>query len=198
MHSDDTAFEHTLGQTKPVGLDPQWLDRLTATMDAACAPITAVDEESEAILAAYRPAALSASLMARLEGLAEAIPKELDVPEPARIIPFRRYAAAAAIALVGAAAALLAPMQDGPPVVAERDEPTPVVQAQDAGHFVPAAHARGLSEARDEGVIWKDNTPHRVLRIVYTDKITLRNDAGEIVEVEQPRIEYIVVPQTTD
>lgn len=198
MQRDDTAFEHTLGQSRPVGLDSHLLDRLAVALDAASAATTEIDGKTEVILAAKRPAALSANFMARLEGLVEAVPREIPEPEAARIIPFRRYAAAAAIALAGAAVALLAPMQDGHSDTAGRDGTIPAAPTQDARHFVPAAHARGLSEARDEGVIWKDNTPHRVLRIVYTDTITLRNDSGEIVEVEQPRVEYIVVPQTTD
>jgi hypothetical protein len=103
------------------------------------------------------------------------------------------------VALIGAAAAFLAPIDGGGNVpVADADASSPIVPLSEVREFVPAGYARGLSEARDEGVVWKDNAPHRVLRIVYTDTITLRNEAGEIVEVAQPRVEYIVVPKKID
>jgi hypothetical protein len=193
MQRDDIAFENSLARAVPSRLDDRLLDRLAVALDPDAVP--EIDAYFERFLTAQRPVALSDSLMARLAPLAEDLPNVIPMPAPARVIPFRRYAAAAAVAVVGAVAAFFAPIKGRGPAVAGRDVPvaTPIATG-DSRQFVPAAYQRGLSEACDEGTIWKDNLPHRVLRIVYTDTITLRNDAGETVEVEKPCVEYIVVP----
>jgi hypothetical protein len=195
MNREDVTLEDAMRELVPKRLDASLFGRLHAALDGASAPVDSVDATIEAMLTRHRPAPLPDALKHRL---GDAIAPKV-VAMPMRVIPFRRYAAAAAIALAGAAAALLAPIGDNQ-VVATTDTETPsaVIPLADARAFVPAGYARGLSEARDEGVVWKDNEPHRVLRIVYLDTITLHNEAGEIVEVEQPRVEYIVVPKKID
>ncbi|MCX6866861.1 MAG: hypothetical protein NTV46_11725, partial [Verrucomicrobia bacterium] len=65
--------------------------------------------------------------------------------------------------------------------------------------LIPAGITRGLSEARDEGVIWQANDqPHRVLKIIYMDRVTLKDTTGQTYQVDQPRVEYILVPAKTD
>jgi len=197
MNRDDAMLEDALRELVPSRLDPRLFGRLHASLDAASARVESADAALEAVLAAHRPSRLSDDLMQRLVDASAS--KVVEMPAPSRLVPFRRYAAAAAIALAGAAAALLAPIGGNQPAAtADSESSAPVIPLADAREFVPAGYARGLSEARDEGVVWKDNAPHRVLRVVYTDTITLRNEAGEIVEVEQPRVEYIVVPKKID
>lgn len=197
MNPDDATLENALRDLAPARPEARLLGRLHAALEEASAPVDSVDAATEAMLAAHRPARLPDSFMQHLFDVTA--PKVAATPSPDRIIPFRRYAAAAAIALIGAAAALLAPLGgERSAVTADAEAPAPVIPRSPVREFVPAGYARGLSEARDEGVVWKDNAPHRVLRIVYTDTIRLRNEAGEIVEVEQPRVEYIVVPKKID
>ena len=112
-------------------------------------------------------------------------------------------AAAAAVAMLGAAAALFAPRADTPQVaIATRPTtvPSPVPQAATpASNFVPATFNTGLSQASDEGVVWQDATqPRRVVKVVYWDRVTLVDPDGRKVEVEQPRVEYILVPEKID
>ena len=203
MNRDDANFEDALRQCTPSRLDDRLAGRLLVALQDASNPVEEVDAAFESSIAAHRPAELPDHLIGRLATLAA--PKIVAMPAPKRVIPFRRHAAAAAIALVGAAAALLVPfggenpqVADTAPSAAPASTAAAPASTMDASAFVPASHQRGLSDARDEGVIWKDNAPHRVLRIVYMDTITLRNDAGEIVEVEQPRVEYILVPKKVD
>jgi hypothetical protein len=67
------------------------------------------------------------------------------------------------------------------------------------GELIPASFKRGLSETRDEGVIWQTNEqPHRVLKVVYVDRATLKDAQGRTYQVEQPRVEYLLVPAQTD
>jgi hypothetical protein len=37
-----------------------------------------------------------------------------------------------------------------------------------------------------------------VVRVVYKDHVTLRDASGRTMEVEQPRVEYMLVPDKTD
>jgi hypothetical protein len=64
---------------------------------------------------------------------------------------------------------------------------------------VPAGFNRGLSEASDEGVIFQsEDKAHRVLKMVYHDRVTLKDESGRMYEIEQPRTEYILVPSKID
>jgi lipopolysaccharide export system protein LptA len=55
-----------------------------------------------------------------------------------------------------------------------------------------------VEDASDEGVVLKDGKPHRVMKIVYKEKGSFINAEGRKVEVEQPRVEYILVPEKGD
>jgi hypothetical protein len=73
------------------------------------------------------------------------------------------------------------------------------VTASASGNLTPASFNRGLSEVHDEGVVWKSNNqPHTVVRVVYKDMITLKDANGRTIQVEKPRVEYMLVPAKTD
>lgn len=206
MNRDDATYEDALRQITPSRLEIGMEGRLLMALDDASAPVVAVNRTFESAVADWKPSRLPDGLMDRAAALVG--PAVVAMPVPERVIPFRRYAAAAAIGLVGAAAALLAPIGGESPSVADTapttsessGAPAPVGDSgvMDSSAFIPAGHQRGLSDARNEGIVWRDNAPHRVLRIVYKDTITLQNEAGETVEVEQPRVEYILVPEKVD
>lgn len=123
-----------------------------------------------------------------------AFPKHAPAP-PANTRSW--WSAAAAVAILGASAALLIPAGKSgmPPSANVQTSPRP---AAAPAQLVPAGFNRGLSEASDEGVIWSDKRPHRVLKVVYRDQVTLRDAEGNTYQVERPRVEYIVVPAKTD
>jgi pyruvate/2-oxoglutarate dehydrogenase complex dihydrolipoamide acyltransferase (E2) component len=203
MNEHDAEFEACLHKIVPTRLDGQLLDRLCETIDRT-SQTAAPDPAWESALGNIRPARLNDDMAERLANL---IPQPesnvVAMPQPRRIIRLPGIAAAAAIAMIGALAALLAPIGSHDPSQAQATPARPAAAPQQAAapfdsHFVPAAYARGFSEAHDHGMIWRDHRPHRMLRIVYMDTITLKNAAGEIVEVEQPRVEYILLPQKID
>ncbi len=199
MNRDEAMLEEAMRECSPSTLAPPLFARLHHALETASAPADETDAGFEAWLGMQSPAPLPQGLSCRLAAMVEPAAKVLEMPRRDRVIPFRRYAAAAAVALIGASAAFLAPIGgDAPATIAGGETESRIIPLEEARQFVPASYARGLSEARDEGVVWRDNTPHRVLRIVYTDMITLTNDSGETVEVEQPCVEYIVVPEKMD
>jgi hypothetical protein len=105
------------------------------------------------------------------------------------------YAAAAAVAVAGAFSAF---MLDGG--VASKSKPvaeSPGVRVADG--FVPASVGTGLGDASDEGVVWtRDGKPVRMVRVIYKDRVMYRDAAGKVLEIERPRVEYLMVPEKID
>lgn len=162
----------------------------------------------EGQLAGLRPARLSEGLLDRLEaGLNRAaVVDQVDAPE-AQVIEFpqrqRRawsswWGAAAAVAL-GGAAALWLPQRESPAVAATRAHPAssaPVASA--AGKVVAAGYGRDVREASDEGIVLQGQVPHRRVRVVYMDRVVVTNAQGEKIEVERPRVEWLLIPEKMD
>lgn len=210
MTPDPPTLEAELRELKVIALDDSFLTRLEASAAGTWAEPTGQEIRFEKSLRGFQIAKLDAAFLAELETIVRDVPFALDE----KIVPFvkaaptaparRKYsfgAAAAAIAMIGAATALLMPggkaPQNAPRQVASSHS-APITGAA-ANHFVPASFNRGLSEVRDEGVIWKSNNqPHRIVRVVYKDQVTLKDAQGRTVEVEQPRVEYMLVPAKTD
>jgi len=109
------------------------------------------------------------------------------------------WGAAAAVAAMGAAAALwITP--DPAASVAKAETRKPLMSATPAGgSFMTAGYGRNVREASDEGVVWSQGqVPHRRVRVVYVDKAVMINPQGERIEVERPRVEWLLVPEKMD
>lgn len=209
MNPDLSSLEAQLRDLRPAPLDEALLSRLDAAADGTLAELTAEEIRFETGLRANRPAKLPADFLAELEGIVRGAPfaaeeKIVPFPHACPAVARRkrpRWAAAAAVALIGAASALLMPESKPISPIASQPPPqtsTPIPNT-DNGGLVPAAFNRGVSEVRDEGIVWKSNNqPHNLVRVVYQDKATLKDRSGRIVEVERPRVEYMLVPARTD
>ena len=101
---------------------------------------------------------------------------------------------------IGAITALMVPATKSPVNPARQvAQASPPVTSAANPNFAPASFNRGLSEVHDEGVVWKSNNqPHTVVRVVYKDLITIKDANGRTFQVEQPRVEYMLVPAKTD
>lgn len=209
MTPDHPALEAELRDLKAVGLDESFLTRLEASADGTWTELTYQEIRFEESLRKNSAAPLPAGFMAELERIVAKVPFPADV----NIVPFptvhtapprRRqrpmWGAAAAVAIIGAATALLVPT--GRTTEGHRRPVTaaaPSVASPAPRNFVPAGFNTNLSEVHDEGVIWKSNNqPHSVVRMVYKDQVILKDANGRTVQVEQPRVEYMLVPAKTD
>lgn len=210
MTSDPSSIEAQLRELQAATLDDAYLLRLEAAADGSLTRLTPDDLRFEAMLRETPPAKLSAEFLAQLESIVHEIPFAVDEKivlfpkgnaseSPRRHRPI--WGAAAAVALIGAASALLMPTANRPHSVARQSDPSPTssIATTPAGNFVPASFNRDLGEVSDEGIVWQSNeTPHNVVRVVYKEKITLKDANGRTVEVEQPRVKYMLVPAKTD
>jgi len=208
MSFDPTPIEAELRKVRPADLDVKLLDRLDACADESWAELSPAEAREEQQLRAITPTQLSPALMASLEATLRDIPfsqAETIIAFPVKkptAQPSRRgwWGAAAAVALTGAITALLIPVNPSPHQIAGTSPKNPITPSSPTtGELIPAGFNRGLSEATDEGVIWQSNqTPHRVLKMVYKEQVTLKDANGRIYQMEQPRVEYILVPTKTD
>jgi hypothetical protein len=207
-----TIFEQELRNQAPARLDGALLDRLTSCAEGSLTELSdggADDAEFAALLGAVKPraipAALQSSLFAALEGIPFAVDEKIVLfhgqAKAGRAEPrsFRSFniAAAAAVAIFGAAAAFMLPYGDNT-ATADRGIP-PANSTVASAHFAPAGYGRNLHETRDEGVIWRGkNQPQRVLRLTYMEKVTMENEDGESIQVERPHYEYVIIPEKID
>ncbi|MEX1114939.1 MAG: hypothetical protein WEB53_06800 [Akkermansiaceae bacterium] len=209
MNQDPPTIEEELRKLQAAPLDDALLARLDACADDTWTELTRDELRFENLLRQSIPARLSPGFLAELESVTRSVHfpvngKILLFPKGAPAAKTRTHrpmwATAAAVAIIGAASALLMPTQEVPKAASVGSSQTsPPVSANAARNFVPASFNRGLSAVHDEGVIWKSNTePQRVVRVVYMDHITLKDASGRTFEVEQPRVEYMLVPARTD
>lgn len=223
MESDLTSsgnkeLERTLRGLQPASLEQDFLERLEA---AAEGQLVALDESElrfERALRSHTPSVLDGAFLEQLEKVVADVPfpmnekivlfpKTAPLTRPAASQKINRpmWAAAAAVALIGATTALLvpgrAPSSTGRQV-AERNQSGATRQsplAQDSSSYSPYIMKTEFSDAKDEGVSWHQaNQPHRVLRTNYIDRYTMKTQDGRTVVVEQPRTEYILVPEKMD
>lgn len=208
MSYDPSSIESDLGRLRASSLDESLLARLEACADDSWTTVAHTEAVYEQELKSHTPAPLPPALMQSLLHTVSAtqFPDQKNIVrfpharESASPAPRRQrgwWRAAAAVAIAGGLSALMLPQgQQGQSQTASAHHSG---SPASGSRFVPAGFARGLADASDEGVIWqKDKRPHRVLRVVYKDRVTLKDQNGKTYQVEQPRVEYIIVPAKND
>ena len=209
MSSEHSSLENELRNLRATAIDARLAERLQNCVQGTWTRLDLAEQALESRLRAIAPAGPSPALRSRLEDIlaaASAPPEETIVPLPAPRRNFRWSAAAAVVALCGALAALLVPMNgSGPRETTTAASPAPAATTRTApathadGNLIAAGYSSDLSEASDQGVVWQDKTrPHRVVRVVYMDHITLKDKDGRTYVIEKPRVEYVLVPTRTD
>jgi hypothetical protein len=213
-----TIAEQQLANLQPGKLDDDFVSRLLASTEGSLTELTAEEIQFENSLRKFAPRNISASQGSALLAILDNTPFHVDekivlfhkstsrVEKPSSKLRRFNLAAAAAVALLGSLAAWITPNQESTSVnnTPERriESPvinSPVINSPTPNSFAPAAFNRNLSDSRDEGVIWNQaNRPHRVLRFTYMDRVTLKNDKGETIQVQQPREEYVIIPEKID
>lgn len=220
MREELNHIEVALKKLTPSDLDPTLLERIERSADGSWDNLSPLETSTEHELRAIRPQRLDPVFTRQLLAHVADLPMPSEDPN---IVPFpslaqtekpkqaerqgRWLAAVAAVATMGAILALWIPSgssvnlaQDAAPLELRNESPSNArantgVQAR----LTPAGFSRGLSEASDSGVILNQNQrPHRVLRFVYRERVTLKDKDQRTLLIEQPRVEYLIVPAKTD
>ncbi|MEI7955532.1 MAG: hypothetical protein WCJ66_10230 [Verrucomicrobiota bacterium] len=216
MSDEFQALEATLAGLHPAALDARLLARLNECTSAVSPSLTPAEALFETSLRNIQPAALPPGLLASLEAARSATSESsriVDFPKKPSATDIRRHnhrpmlAAAAAVAILGAAAALFIPDKGSHttassppshlPPQPQAPSTSPIAPANQ--NFAPATFHTGLSQASDVGVLWQaQNQAQRVVKAIYWDRFTLVNPEGQQIEYEKPRVEYILVPEKID
>ncbi len=208
MKQDPPTLDGELRKLQGASLDDAFLARLEGSAAGTWTELTRDEIQFEAYLRQFSPAGVPAEFLTRLVSVTRSVhftvdekivlfPKEHDAGRASKKVPI--WAAAAAVAFIGAASALMIPSQNSSRPIAQNSLTSPAYPSAVPQNFVPATFNRGLSAVHDEGIVWKDNKqPQRLLRFVYMEKMTYKDANGRIVEVEQPKALYRLLPEKTD
>lgn len=222
MSKIPSILERELKSMRPRELDQAFLSRLTACAEESFTSLSEEETDFESQLRAIAPRNAQASLQAKLLDSIGDAPFSVDEKivlfnrsrqAPTQAAPAKRnkiirlnFAAAAAVALLGALTALMLPTANpgaAPLAVASAETgnivPAPPHSSPNTAPAVFNRYNRNLTETSDEGVFWHtENQPYRVYRQSYTDRVTQENAAGETIERKQPHIEHVLIPEKID
>jgi hypothetical protein len=216
MSNDLSSLENDLRKLRAAALDDAMMERLEECAADTWDTLRPLELEMEHRLRAHEPAPLEDAMLERMlahvDGLSfpKSQPKILPFPATVAAEPRtasrggRWLAAAAAVAMMGALAGWFVPHGSNTekPLAAssgQRENASSRPHLTAPSGLVPAGINRGLSEASDEGVVLNQNSqPHRVLKFVYNERVTLKDANGRTYHVDRPRVEYLIVPAKTD
>lgn len=159
------------------------------------------EEELERLCPVAMPDGMIARMEAAMDGWQE-------IDEEEKVLPFPGnedsapgasrsgfWAAAAAVAVLGAIVALFVPTGGGNAVATNEGHDPSYTPAS----FAPFGASSNIVAASDEGfVMTKDAIPHRAVRVEYMDQIEFRNEQGERLQVEAPRVRILLIPVRVD
>ncbi|MGJ8643210.1 MAG: hypothetical protein ACSHX9_07360 [Luteolibacter sp.] len=221
MSEIPSSEEQELSKLSPAALDEGFLARLTASAEGTAVELSPEEMDFEANLRRMKPrnapSALSNSLLDTLSEAPFAVDEKIvlfngksrNETKTGKNNIFRfNIAAAAAVALLGSIAAFMVPQNSGttPLTVSNISSPAsleevavPYVPPSESQNFSTASFDTTLSETKDEGVVWSSAfQPQRIMRFTYTDEVTVENQEGQKVQVKQPRVEYVIIPEKVD
>lgn len=220
MSEIPSSAEKELSKLSPAALGEDFLTRLVASAEGSAATLSREEADFEAILRHNRPrrvpSALSNSLLNTLSQAPFAVDEKIVLfngvnrteAKAGKNNIFRfNIAAAAAVALLGSIAAFMVPQSNEPtPIIVSNSSPgsleevaVPYVAPSENQNFATASFDTSLRETKDEGVIWSSAfQPQRIMRFTYSDEVTVENEDGQMVQVKQPRVEYVIIPEKVD
>lgn len=219
MTNETSITEEKLRSLTPRALEPDFLERLAASADDTLVTLGHEDQHFENSLRTFAPRGLPDDFNLRLQALIGDTPFSVDEKivlfnktgprkqtKPAKTFSIFGFGAAAAVALLGSIAAFMIPGPDSPEQIVSQTSQTspPAIGSPLSPNVTPASRAsfnrnRNLSATHDEGVIWQNPTqPHRVIRLTFTDEVSITNEHGETIQFQQPRFEYLIVPEKID
>ncbi len=206
MTPDSASLEAELRQLQAAALDDDFFSRLDAAADGTLTTLSAEEIRFESFLRQSSAAPFPKDFLAQLETVVSTTPFAVDEKillfpkvgqKPAK--PRKQtsiWAAAAAVALIGSFSALMIP--EGK----QSSDDTHLqssINPVSSGNFIPASFDRNISNVKNEGMIWNGNQqPQSVIRVEYKDKIIYKDSMNRTFQIEQPRVQYMSVPEKTD
>ena len=184
LEDDIEALEKQLGLTSAVTLPEDMLARMANAMDRWHEDLP-VEEK----VVSFETSDLSDEA-------------KLPAKKVSQWAQWRKYSAAAAVALLGAVTALVAPnlSESGvnSPTFANVDAVSVDAVASDIPRdawLVPDSLSHSIVNTKENGVVMsQDNKPQRWIEIEYIDRAKFIDDQGREIEVEYPGTDTVLIP----
>ena len=238
-------LEAELTALVPSAMPEEFVSRMDAMfdhpmIDAAVDMHDAELKNLEEHLELLSPAGMSSDVLTRMTEAMERWHEHIPLEE--KLVPFGQvadpesisqkrskktnhvnmYGAAAAVAMLGVVAALVAPNfskgktspvvstsvenfdQSGNPNLAGISTPSDLktVEVSNAPRdawLVPGSLTHDVTDTSDAGVLMtSDNIPHRSIRIDYIDRIKVLDEDGREIEINRPGVQYMLIPVQTN
>ena len=179
---------------------------IVANMDAE---LKELEAELERLAPEALPEGLITRMAAAMDGWQESEHEEKVVPFPqgeAKTAAGRNgfWRAAAAVAILGAAAALLvpqtSPVDGGSPVALASFAPSGAASTKPVGaSFAPVSAERNVVNAENHGpVVLVGGVPHRCVRVDSFDLIEYVDESGAQILVKKPSVDFMLIPLQPD
>ncbi len=219
-------LEHQLASYEPCEISVKFMARLERSVQSASALHESEEAELwelEEYLEQISPASMSVNILERMTLAMDRWHEH--VPEEEKVVPFNKrenttptirkrtgggmFAAAAAVALLGALSALVMPrfletspsgqVADQADADSAKDLSTRPTGDSSALWVSPDSLSHKVTYTTDQGtVMTRDNKPHRCIRVDYVDRVVLHDKHGREVIIKRPRVKYMLVPMETN
>lgn len=219
-------LEEQLSSMVPCALLEQQTEQFATAMGCEAEQCLCDDEsgldELEKHLEQISPATMRTDILSRMVSAMDTWYEQVPVEE--KVVSFRgkesdvptrrarsggMIAAAAAVAVLGAAAALVMPGF----MTGENNHQAPTAYTPPADHVndrnvhlsgnvepadawvVPVSSGYKVVNSRDRGLVMTaDNTPHRCIQLHSLETIKLEDESGREITIERPSVNYLLVP----
>ena len=172
------------------------------------AELKQLEEELERLAPEALPEGLISRMAAAMDNWQESEREEKVVPFPQHVedgssVWSGFWKTAAAVALLGAAAALMMPGTTEPssgPVAASVVQPAPpLFKPASQAKFSPVSAERNVVNAEQQGrIVVVGGVPHRCVRVNCLDNFKYVDGSGAQIHVERPSVDFVLVPVRPD
>lgn len=223
---DLQELEQMLSSLVPCALDTDTADRLADVLpkESCLEADEAGLDELEKHLCQLTPVTMRTDVLSRMISAMDSWHEHIPVEE--KVVAFsdesqsekentqqpksgNMVAAAAAVALLGAATALIAPSffpeaVDNPAVASIPSPAGPAVSltgsidAKEAWLVPDAMSHKVLNTSESSVVLTRDSVPHRCIRLDGVETIKIEDEDGREITINRPSVQYVLIPVETN
>jgi len=223
LNAELQELESKLSTLTPIAMPTDLIDSLGQSMDGQLTDYSSEDadfDDLEEQLNQLGNITMSEEMITRMASAMDRWHEELPVEE--KLVPFGEavanvdkisekqprkaiWAAAAAVALLGALSALVTPGPDNGELadmsLVEAAQPMELVAVSPPRNawVVPDSFTHKVINTTESGIVMsEDNTAHRRIHVEYLDAVTVLDDHGREIEIERPGVEVVLLPVVTN
>ncbi|MGB0775583.1 MAG: hypothetical protein ACPG32_05430 [Akkermansiaceae bacterium] len=219
LDDDLRALEQQLSSLIPSAMPEDMISRMEQAMDSWMdVDMHPLEQELADMAPTAMPDAMQERLSSAMGNWHRYVPEDEKVVSISNSKSIKRgrksggmLAAAAAVAMLGAAAALVLPHFDRPSnqtvdtsVIPQRDVPATMIDpatmmdvdnSSNDAWIMPDSLSTNVVHTSDRGIMLNhENRPHRCIRVDYVDRIKAIDAQGREIEIKRPGVKIMLLP----